>query len=415
MYAKLIKIYSFIIALYPISLALECFVPHLGAINNIFYIFLPLLIIIVNKDRPKINLALLGMSYSLMFISLFVTHNMSIHENHIANITFLINNLLMITCLNIKTDIYTETLKKKNLLFLGILINLISNLFIICIGKGYSASYSHAWNVNALCGIYGDPHQCAYKTIGILTVILFLIKNVDKNKMILLLISIIFTFITLMTAARVPTVFAVLIELIILSNYRLKIKVDNPNVRQIIIIMTLFSLALITILCIGYNLLINSSFLEKTLLTFNKNYLDNGRSVFRELDIMFFNQQSLFHKLFGSGAETTYNIHLQNMGLSLWAHNDFIQILLSFGLLMLIVYIFILLKYCFSLKKSYRFIFSIIIGIWFIAFYNGMYIHTRFIIGLLFLTLYSFNYADDINKKDNYNNNNNKGAIFNGK
>ena len=81
----------------------------------------------------------------------------------------------------------------------------------------------------------------------------------------------------------------------------------------------------------------------------------------------------------------------------IWAHNDFIQVLLAIGVIGLLFYIFVLFRFIFGVRKEgvtpgIKFPTIILIGS-FISniIFNGYYGNLRLIIATVFLSLLLFN------------------------
>lgn len=110
--------------------------------------------------------------------------------------------------------------------------------------------------------------------------------------------------------------------------------------------------------------------------------LTSGRSVFWSYDILRYSQFSVLNKLFGTNFNKIFEINGE-IGPIIWAHNDFINILVTNGiaglLIYLIVYIWHLRQYILLSKKRGNplYIIFIMFGIWAInAFFNMVYTYT---------------------------------------
>lgn len=66
----------------------------------------------------------------------------------------------------------------------------------------------------------------------------------------------------------------------------------------------------------------------------------SGRSIFWKADIIAFTKIPLINKLLGNGFNYIYEVNNKAFGGSVWAHNDFIQCLISHGLIGLICYMY---------------------------------------------------------------------------
>lgn len=65
----------------------------------------------------------------------------------------------------------------------------------------------------------------------------------------------------------------------------------------------------------------------------------NGRSEFWQVDLKAFLSSDWFTKLFGHGFSYVYELNLNAIGMRLYAHNDFLNVLLNFGIIGLLVYL----------------------------------------------------------------------------
>lgn len=105
--------------------------------------------------------------------------------------------------------------------------------------------------------------------------------------------------------------------------------------------------------------------------------LTSGRTVFWKADLDNFFSQPVMNRLFGNGYNFVYNVNKKYFGNAIWAHNDFIQILLTYGYLGLIIYVFLiasLFKTIYKTTKNSKFLFLGYIMVWLLnAFFNMYY------------------------------------------
>ena len=101
--------------------------------------------------------------------------------------------------------------------------------------------------------------------------------------------------------------------------------------------------------------------------------ITSGRSMIWEVIIMFWKEKSVFNKLLGSGLEFTVQVA------SVWAHNDFLEILCSFGIIGLVQYLYSvkrLYKYSYKKVRIPFFIKACAFMVWFFnAFFNMHYVY----------------------------------------
>lgn len=134
----------------------------------------------------------------------------------------------------------------------------------------------------------------------------------------------------------------------------------------------------IVLLVVGVIFLWNSSLGDKIRYTLDESQygdfwfrITSSRSEFWGDDLLAWSNQSLFNKLFGGGLFFT----IEETGI--WAHNDFIEILCSFGIVGLIEYLiiqFVLIKLMISGTRQPIIIIICIVSCWaFNAFFNMYY------------------------------------------
>ena len=68
--------------------------------------------------------------------------------------------------------------------------------------------------------------------------------------------------------------------------------------------------------------------------------ITSGRSEFWAIDLQAYSDLSVMGKLFGHGFDYVYYINESRYALSIWAHNDVINLLLSVGMIGLLIYLF---------------------------------------------------------------------------
>ncbi len=130
--------------------------------------------------------------------------------------------------------------------------------------------------------------------------------------------------------------------------------------------------------------------------------ITNSRTVFWKSDLEAFVEQNLFKQLFGNGFNFVYEVNKLSVGVYIWGHNDFIQVLTTFGFIGLLTYLYsirmLFSKITINSKKVPTLLIFLIFGIWLInAFFNMMYTYICAAISLPILVL-TIEYAYE-NKK----------------
>lgn len=150
---------------------------------------------------------------------------------------------------------------------------------------------------------------------------------------------------------------------------------------------TFFVLTLIPIAIIMSFILLNSSIMNKidSTITVTKDdyYQDplikftSGRSLFWEADIKAFFNGNIFNQFFGYGFNFVYDVNEQAVYNRIWAHNDFINILMNYGYIGLACYVSMLVlmfKKCIGQFKVPAWLKIVLLFIWaFNAFFNMFY------------------------------------------
>ncbi len=67
--------------------------------------------------------------------------------------------------------------------------------------------------------------------------------------------------------------------------------------------------------------------------------LSSGRLIWWKIDLNQFLSSNVFYKIFGHGFDYVYKINYQYYGLYIFAHNDYIMLLLSMGIIGLSFYL----------------------------------------------------------------------------
>lgn len=159
-----------------------------------------------------------------------------------------------------------------------------------------------------------------------------------------------------------------------------------------------FVLTCIPFLLIILFIMLNSSVMNKFSATTysSSSYFDlwgtitSGRSIFWAADIESFFKSSIITKLFGQGFNSVYEINYKAFGGKVWAHNDFIQCLISHGLIGLMLYLLVMFRIFRNLKKNNTniLICILVIMIWlFNAMFNMFYTYFCSILSFPMLVL----------------------------
>lgn len=378
---------KYLIIFYPILISLGRFIPFIETILTLIMLGILVLDCITKKK--------LYIKYIIIAIFFIISSQMDIDKtNHIDHIKVLLIFFLTIDCyyngLYEKISLYIE--KNYKFILAQILIILMINFIFMFLSLGYSNGYSADWGLNAFQGIFTDPHQAAYRLCSLLVIVLIISKYDKKTRLLQYLLVFGIEYCILETGARVPTALGLAIGVSFLIRNKIKIvgytEIANRFFSYLpLIIFGIFAL---------YFCIFHTSFGAKILNTSRGSSFDSGRSNLREMDIQNFKQFDTFHKLFGNGTDNTIKSHATQYSGAIWSHNDFFQILCGMGLLMEIIYLFQWLKLLLKMLKSKKFLgFMSVVACIVVAFFNGLYIHSRFVFIMPILFVYFINSTEN--------------------
>lgn len=131
--------------------------------------------------------------------------------------------------------------------------------------------------------------------------------------------------------------------------------------------------------------------------------LTNGRSIFWVEDLIGYWNLSPIKKLVGNGANFVYDLNIAGTaGRKLWAHNDFINLLCSNGLLGLLLYFATFFSFVSSKMKKYKGSFIPMFAFYFIcgfnAFFNMLYSYTSAVIGIPYILFALYTLPNEIER-----------------
>ncbi|MBB6624106.1 hypothetical protein H7E67_11765 [Clostridium gasigenes] len=268
----------------------------------------------------------------------------------------------------------------KNIAFMILGINVFE--FILIITK---KGFVYQWEGTYFKGSNSMPHTAAYLMIVLISMIMVLYEIRRQKKIILL--SILPIIIIMLTGARASLgILAILILVFILRN-KLIIK------SCIISIITLI---------IGADYIKEIPVTKKFLRQIEYGQFSSGRDLMTDIQLEYFNQGSRLQKIIGVGPDKTYLMNSIYYGLEVWAHNDLIQVLVGYGYIGVIIYMFAIVYFLLAHIKRGNILESIliVIGLMFLAVSNGLYSYSAITLAIPILSvlLYSKNNRYNIDK-----------------
>lgn len=282
-------------------------------------------------------------------------------------------NLILIFCISIiftNNKLITEfsDFLMKRLVFLQL--NIIISFLIIFITIINGSGVENTWGVTTLMGPFGLQHALAYYLIILFCISDFIYKKI--NNKVFMLFKYVALLMIFFTAVRSATISVIIIySYSILKNK----KAQNEFLAIIFFLPILF---------------VTNNNLYKYIPVFGKNIntsfsgdISNGRFEIWTSLIKYFKQSGIHNKLLGNGAAITYNINGLLYKTYIQAHNDFLNVLLCYGIVGLVLYLFILLKYL-NTKNGLILLAALII----LTATNGLYLYYNFVIMIPFMLVY---------------------------
>lgn len=332
----------------------------------------------------------------MIFILIIIIESKKMSAKEWVNLIFMILTIIIISYLNNKNILYSSIVDYINILLifklvvtLGItyiekcffdrrktikmMINFLIILNIIYFISPYG--WDFIWDGMQFKSIYKFPHDACYMFIT-LQVYCILLYNINKKTYYIFGVMI-FCIFALFTNSRTPFFMSAFISFYFLYK-------KSTNKVELIYI---FIFCIILFLSFNYyfnfidinNIPIINKFIrgkEIGNITSSRNIIwDNVFGYYKE-------DTTIVSKLFGSGFGSSRVINEYYMHESLWSHNDFLEILVSGGIVQLLYYIINFNKVLF---KSNSLLFMIIVYL--IAFYNGFYVYHQIIFTIPLLIL----------------------------
>lgn len=130
------------------------------------------------------------------------------------------------------------------------------------------------------------------------------------------------------------------------------------------------------------------SSLQKNLVYDFWGMLTSGRTVFFKIDMDAYFNLSFWNQMVGNGITYVHQVNKDLYGVDLWAHNDFINILLSNGLGGLILYLIVFIDFCktsFMECGSIFYLFFFLMACFMNAMLNGLYLYTCAMLAMPFM------------------------------
>lgn len=267
---------------------------------------------------------------------------------------------------------------------------------ILCVGFFDARCYdSSQWDGSYFIGYTNASHTMASGACLLLVFTLYIIRN---KKNIMSFVYFVPSMIAILKSGARTFLIPIVIVCLFFYVY---------HIKKISLKLLVFPIAII---CAAY-VFLNSSMVEKFSFSINNQYTDmnflgkltNGRTAFWVVDLLAFENYNIIQKLVGNGFQYVYMVNEKNFNLAIWAHNDFINCLLSVGLIGTFIYVYMLYRTGKKIIKIPRKDIVIkallIFYILFPAFLNGFYTYQHYFYSFIILVILYEKYYCEMRRK----------------
>lgn len=374
---KPVEIIGFLILMFTISTLFQGVIPF--SLNRVIISMIFIVIISTNIPYLKKKTVLL---YGYIFV-LFI-FNVSISTETglaIKDLIYFGTTLCILDYFSpnkideLSEEFNNDYLAIKNVLYVVYFVTIMS-LFI-------PANYNSAWGDGTyFIGFARDTHVMASSSCLLMALFLFIYsKERYSNFRAIILISIL--FIIFETGARTYIVPAC----IILYLY-VKGNLKSQRKRLVIFALAIVGVTYIFLRSGMYEKFIWSSVASNQYASSNLVSSTGGRSAFWLIDIKEYLRINPIFQLIGRGFDYVYQVNYKYYHMHIWAHNDFIDLLLSTGIIGTIFYIRKWITFTSCIKRAGKLMYiGYIIYILFPMFFNGMFTTQHYFLSVIILTM----------------------------
>ena len=388
---SLYKLLYYFIILYTLATMSQDLIPFLP-LNRLCYFGILSCVVLILLPKPE-KTPFVGLS--LIAADMFLVHMSYGIKDNILDYIYFVSALIWLYFFEKKDRrdrLRSEFLKHRTTNKVVILIC----VMLVLVSLITKVGYRYAWEGSYYVGFSSLAHTAA-SSICLVASILLITYCTERFSWVIFLFLLLLSYGIFETGARTYIVPAIIIIYLYLNKCR--------GQKKMKYLLYAFGLA------IAFVILSKSSIMDKFRFTSTANeYVKvdvlaqqtSGRSAFWIIDIKGFLDGSLFAKIFGHGHGYTYYLNKTFYNLNVWAHNDFIQLLVGGGLLTLAVYIKALWNTAKSIVKNHKAIDRIMLVTYIVfpAIFNGFYNYSHFFLSFIVLGL-MFDNEQELDGADN--------------
>lgn len=331
------RAYFLLLISLPLLTIAERYIPFLGAFTSAAFVIVSPLTLVSNKRKIAI-LVEYAVAGALLWLNWKNIADVDYHLDIVKCTLVLISVSHQCADREFKRELLVFIHRHMRYIETQLMLVALVNLAVIPFSYGYSNKYSAMWEISAFQGIYIDPHQASYR-LFISSTLLFTLSVCRKrlgllgrqSRLIYSVLALAVLLLVVRTGARVALVLAPLLFLFTMRNLLPRVKLESGGASIAV------SAALGALILLAAGALIFAFFRsnvgEKTIAAFSGKSFDNGRSIIRTISLATYASWDAWKKIFGGGHDIVHQLTLSRMYFSLWAHNDYLQMLMGAGLL----------------------------------------------------------------------------------
>ncbi len=374
---KKIKFYDALVLLLIIYMYSTFFYKLLPIVNSILgVLFIFIVFCIYLSDLRKRDLLIIFPIIYYIFISLINGDNFDYFFEHTIHLVSTILFIWKLTSIDITEKLYLSMKKyKKPMQFSLIIISLIN--MILLISKKFMIINT---GTLVFSGLSNGSHTIA--SISCLAIIILIVLNTNQKMSKLSLISLIMYILIIFESGS--RIYLLVLISMLYTFYIEKIKTIKHYKLYTLLLIMIISFAIY-----------DSNMIDRFISTANNKYISenklesfsSGRLIWWKYDINDFKTLNLTNKIFGKGNHYVFELNYRSYGLNIWAHNDFIQILISYGLIGLLFYLIIFGRALLNFYDKKNILYSLVIFLTMIgiATLNGFYTQQHMVFCILLM------------------------------
>jgi len=270
----------------------------------------------------------------------------------------------------------------RNISFVKFIIAITEIIIIITLFIPSAYRYSESWGGKYFCSYAYSPHTMT-TTIIFIELLIITYFLLVKFKIYYLILFFPLVLAVLKSGARTFLISFILLMVFFILN-------STKSKTKAIIILGIVGIGVL------YFYMQSATFEKMEFLSAKNTYgtnkvatMSSGRTVFWLNDIQAFFDLPFLNKIFGKGFDYVYGVNERTLGTAIWAHNDFVNNLLSVGVLGSLWYLIVLFMFLFKLVSSKKYSMVVLLQLFVLvtAFFAGFYIYVGLIFSLLLIAI----------------------------